>query len=69
MSDFDQNASNKTKDNRKFPASGSVAGVESGLCSVESLPRGAVQPEQETIGENFRQTRTETDAGNGFKFK
>jgi hypothetical protein len=50
--------------------SGSVAGVESGLGMVESLPRAELQPEQKTHGETFRQECSDTPAGSGgFKFR
>ena len=54
MSDFNADSSNNLKDDRNFPKSGASAGVESGLSSVESIPRGSIEPEQMTKGPVFR---------------
>ena len=71
--DFDADASNKYQDNRSFQKSGLKAGVENGLSMVESLPRGAAQPEQQTSGNAFRQqtsvTPASSDLNNGKKFQ
>ena len=70
MADYNADSTNKIQDNRSFANSGSKAGVESGLSSVESLPRGQVQAQQQAHGLNFRQERDDEAAGskNGKSF-
>ena len=72
MADFPADATNTLQDSRSFPASGTKAGVESGLGSVESLTRGAIQDQQRTVGTVFRQEsvdETTGSEGNGKNFK
>lgn len=71
MSDFNADSSNNLKDDRNFPKSGASAGVESGLSSVESFPRGSIESEQMTKGPVFRRDESEAAAGskNGKNFK
>ena len=61
--DFNADASNNFQDTRRFSGSGSTAGVESGLSSVESIKRGAIQPEQKTMGSNFVKDENINSAG------
>lgn len=51
--DFNVGATNNPQDTRKFAGSGSKAGVESGLSSVENMQRGSIQPEQMSKNANF----------------
>ena len=62
---------NKPQTVNKAPASGSKAGVESGLGMVESLTRGALQPEQESHGANFTQNSIDSPVAgkNGKQFR
>jgi hypothetical protein len=53
--DFDVEKENDMRDTRSFPKSGLKAGVENGLSEVESLVRGAVQSQQQTNNNVFRQ--------------
>jgi hypothetical protein len=55
--------------NQRDHGGGLKAGVESGLGFVEKLPKGAIQPEQMTHGETFRQECADSEAGAGFKFR
>ena len=71
MSDFNQNGTNAAQDTRAFGGgSGLSAGVESGLSSVEKLPRGAIQAEQKAMGANFVKEESDSTAGskNGKSF-
>lgn len=61
--DFNADASNNPGDTRKFPKSGASAGVESGLSSVDNMPRGNVESQQKTHGSVFRQESTDESAG------
>lgn len=61
--DFNADMSNSGQDSRKFPKSGVGAGVESGLSSVESMPRQNVEPQQKTSGSVFRQECVDESAG------
>jgi len=53
--------------------SGASAGVQSGLSSVEKIPRGSSEPEQQGHGVTFRQNASEesagADMGKNFKIK
>jgi hypothetical protein len=59
------------RDTRSFPGSGMKAGVESGLAMAESLTRGAVEVQQQTSNNNFRQESNDEALGskNGKNFQ
>lgn len=69
MADFNPDKYNKYQ-GQTGGESGLSAGVQSGLSSVEKLPRGVTQPEQVGHGVTFRQQSSSEPAGseNGKSF-
>lgn len=72
--DFDVDKENDMRDTRSFPNSGLKAGVENGLSEVENLVRGAVQAQQQTENNIFRQAGGDEDIksdvpGKSFKIR
>jgi hypothetical protein len=70
MADFNADSTNKPKVSHSFPNSGLSAGVESGLSFVDRNV-GAPEPEQKSVGCDYRKQLNEEAAGskNGKNFK
>jgi len=72
MADFNPDKYQKFQ-GHKGGDSGTSAGVQSGLSSVEKISRGSSEPEQQGHGVTFRQNPSEesagSDMGKNFKIK